>query len=248
MTALVSVTTWFLLRNDPTDRGLPPISAIDPSSQKSQSATPSERPSLRIALRVWISVPALWATSVIFFATFGSLQAFQALWAGPLLRHVHGLSTTETGTALITFTLGTGLGSMLFGYISDRVVQARKPVVVCAAIGQAVLWIFLIVSFSRIPLPLLYAIFVVLSALSGGVLVAQVSIKELCPPHLFGTIFGIHNGAGFYGTAAIQVITGLILSTIGPVRMEVEPIYSAQAYALALSPIIVFMLIEILQN
>ena len=44
-----------------------------------------------------------------------------------------------------------------------------------------------------------------IATLSGGVLVAQVMVKELSPPSAFGTIFGIINGSGFYGTAAIQL-------------------------------------------
>lgn len=243
LTLLVAAATWTLLRNDPADMDLPSISALDPEADRAEVSPVTKRPSLRTGFHAWLGLPTLWAISVIFFVTFGSLQAFQALWAGPLLRHVRGLSTTETGSALLMFTIGAGVGPALFGFISDRIVQARQPVVVFAALSQAALWGLLILTFDRLPLPLLYAVFIALSTLGGGVLVGQVIIKELCPPHAFGTIYGIHNGAGFYGTAAVQIITGVILSAIGPIAVAAEPVYSARAYALALSPIVGLMLI-----
>jgi sugar phosphate permease len=240
-TLLVALATFLFLRNTPADLGLPPLSAIDPDAPPEESG--ARLPSLRFGLRAWLSIPTLWAISVIFFAAFGALQSFQALWAGPLLRHVRGLSVAETGAVLFTFTIGSGIGPVVFGFISDRLAKARKPVLIVAAWGQVALWVLVILSFERVPLPLLYVVFVALSAFSGGTLVGQVIIKELSPPYLFGTIYGIHNGSGFYGTAVLQLITGSILSAIGPVRVAGEPIYSAQAYALALSPILVFILL-----
>jgi MFS family permease len=141
------------------------------------------------------------------------------------------------------FTLGKGVGPALFGLISDRFVQARKPVIVFAVLCKTALWILVISTFDSMPLPILYLAFAGLSILHGGALMTQVMIKEISPPHLFGTIYGIINGAGFYGTAAIQVITGSILNTVGAIRVDTEPVYSAEAYTIALSPIILFMLV-----
>lgn len=242
LTALAAAATWALLRNDPTDMGLPTIAAVDPEAARVR-AEAGGRPSVRKAFRVWIGVPTLWVTSAIFFAAYGSAQAFQALWAGPLLRHVRGLSTAEAGGVLLLFTLGTGLGPAFFGFISDRVVRARKPVVVFATLGQTALWVVVILAFDRLAMPALLVALLALSVLGGGVLVAQVMIKELCPPQQFGTIFGIHNGAGFYGTAVLQLVTGSILSAIGPASVASEPVYSARAYALAMTPIIGVMLV-----
>ena len=246
LTILIAAATWTLLRDEPTDLGLPPIGAIDSDSEPVGGVPRIAKPSLRTGFRAWHGIPTLWGISVIFFITFGALQAFQALWAGPLLRHIRGLSVTETGSALLMLTIGAGLGPALFGIISDRVVRARKPVVVFAALGQAALWTLLVLTIDTAPLPLVYISFVLLSALSGGVLVAQVIVKELTPPHLFGTVFGFHNGAGFYGTAAFQFLIGSILSAVGPIAVAAEPIYSAQAYKLALSPIIAFAVLAAL--
>lgn len=245
LSGLASIASWIMLRNDPTDLGLPSVTTIVQEAARPLAELGTEQPTLSAGFRAWKTVTTFWASSVIFFATVGSLQAFQGLWAGPVLRQVRGLTTITTGQMLLLFTLGLGFGPLLFGLISDHVVRARKPVVVFCALGETVMWILIIVTFAGLLLPLLGAVFFAVSTLAGGVLVAQAMITEICPPPLFGTVFGIVNGWAFYGTAAIQLITGFVLNAIGPTTITTEPIYSAHAYALALSPIIGFMLVAV---
>jgi sugar phosphate permease len=241
ITVLGAGLTWSIIRNTPTDLGLPPIASIDTDAGTIDAG--NERLSLRAGFSAWRTVPTLWVSSLILFASWGSLQAFQGLWAGPILRHVRGFSTAEVGQSLFMFTLGVGLGPIIFGWLSDRVVQARRPVVITATIGQTLLWALVVLAIDRLPTPLVNLTFLGIAALSGGVLVAQVMVKELCPPGAFGTIFGIINGAPFYGTAAIQLLTGSILAMIGPEMVTDEPIYGASAYALALAPVVGVMTI-----
>ncbi len=243
LTAIAVVVNWIIVRDDPTEIGLPSIDTLEPETAVPNAPASAAKPSLRIGFHTWRRTPTLWGTSLILFATTGTLWSFQALWAGPLLRHVRGLSVAAVGGALLMFTIGKGVGPALFGIISDRFVRARKPVVVFAVVGQTTLWLLVIGTFDRLPLPILYLAFAGLSVLHGGALLTQVMIKEITPPHLFGTVYGIINGAGWYGTAAIQLITGSVLNAIGPTTVTSEPVYSTQAYTLALCPIIVFMLI-----
>jgi sugar phosphate permease len=241
VTMLGAGLSWLVVRDAPSNLGLPPIAAIDPDANRTEEVP--QRLSLREGFHMWRTVPTLWISSLILFASWGALQAFQGLWAGPILRHVRGFTAAEVGQSLLMFTLGVGFGPLIFGWLSDRVVRARKPVVIAAVIGQTLLWFLIVLTVDRIPTTLLNLVFLGIATLSGGVLVAQVMVKELCPPGTFGTIFGIVNGAPFYGTAAIQFIVGAILTTIGPVTVAAEPVYSARAYSLALAPIVGVMVV-----
>ena len=243
LTLLIAAITWIVIRDNPTDLGMPGIRTLDPDAVPAQVAEPRAASIFRAGIMEVRSQPALWVVGLLLFATTGSLWAFQALWAGPLLRHVRGLSVTAIGSALLMFTLGKAIGPALFGFISDRLVQARKPVVVFAVVTKAVLWVLVILTFEHMPLTLLFLSFFGLSALHGGALLLQTMIKELAPAHLFGTVYGVINGAGFYGAALFQFTTGSVLDLIGPSHITAEPVYSAQAYTIALSPIIVVMLI-----
>jgi len=243
LTALIAALTWLTIRDDPTALGMPAIHTIDPYAVlvgQSVARTPS---TFRAGLQEVRDRPAWWIIGLLLFATTGSMWSFQALWAAPLLRHVRGLSVTTIGTALLMFTLGKAIGPALFGFISDRIVGARKPVIVFSVAGKAVLWVLFLLNFESMPLTMLFLFFFGLSALHGGALLLQTVIKELAPPQLFGTVYGVINGAGFYGAALLQFTTGFVLDLIGPSHIAAEPVYSAQAYAIALSPIIVVMLV-----
>ncbi|MFN8455950.1 MAG: MFS transporter [Anaerolineae bacterium] len=247
LTSLVAAAIWFLVRDDPVELGLPAITTFDPAAISVQAAPmpATKLPSLRTSFRLWYSLPTLWAISLILLATSGTLWSFQSLWAGPLLRHVRHLSVIETGSALLMFTLGKAVGPLVFGFISDRLARARKPIVIFSVLAETGVWLLIILTFEHLPLPVLYVAFAAVSALSGGALVTQAMIKELIPPHLFGTIYGIINGSGFYGAAGLQLIIGAVLKASSPVTIAGEPVYSAQAYMLALSPMIIFMLIAV---
>lgn len=241
MTLVGAGFTWWIVRNTPQDLGLPPLGTIDQEAGVGHEK--QVRPSLREGWRAWRTVPTLWISSLLLFASWGSLQAFQGLWAGPLLRHVRGFTDAEVGQSLFIFTLGIGLGPMIFGWFSDRVVQARRPVVIASIFGQTLLWGSVILAITWLPVVLLNLTFFSIAALGGGVLVTQVMIKELCPPGAFGTIFGIVNGSAFYGTATFQLLAGGILTAVGPQSTTNEPTYGAWAYALAMCPIVGCMVI-----
>jgi sugar phosphate permease len=243
LSGIVSIVSWGMLRNDPTDLGLPPVAT---TVREAARHLGPDRPTLSAGFQAWKASPTFWASSLVFFATIGSMQAFQGLWAGPMLRQIRGLTTTATGQMLLLFTVGLGFGPLLFGLISDHVIRKRKTVVVFCAASETVMWILIIATFGGLPLPLLGASFFAVSTLAGGVLVAQAMITEVCPPSLFGTVFGIVNGWAFYGTAAFQLLIGVILNATGPTMTATEPIYSARAYTLALSPIIGFMLMAVI--
>lgn len=242
LTAIAAAVSWGLLRNDPRDLDLPGIEAVDQQATPTRNAPDTPRPSLRVGLRAWATITTLWGSSVIIFASWGSIQAFQGLWAGPLLRHVRGFSPPQVGETLFMFTLGLAIGPVLFGFASDRL-GVRKPIVVFATVGQMVFWTVVILTVDRLPLVLLNVAILGIALLGGGVLVVQVMIAELCPPGMFGIVFGIINGSAFYGSAALQLLSGMLLTAIGPVTVAAEPVYSAQSYTLALSPIIGLMLI-----
>jgi sugar phosphate permease len=246
VTALIAIVLWALVRNAPAELGLPALADVDPAEAPLATPEHNPRPSFREGLKLWQGVPALKTIALLLFATTGALWSFQSLWAGPLLRQVRGLPVAGVGLALLMFTLGKGVGPPLFGLISDRLVLARKPVVVFGLAAQTALWALLILDFDGLPLGWLYGIFLGLSALHGGVLVSQTMVKEMVPPHLFGISYGLINGSGFYGAAALQLITGSVLNAIGPSALREEPIYSAQAYGLALSPILLVMLVALI--
>ena len=76
-----------------------------------------------------------WIISLGTFGRYGVFAAFQALWAGPYLMEVIGLSALTTGNLILLLNLGMILGSPICGSLSDRLFKTRKWVIVAGLAG-----------------------------------------------------------------------------------------------------------------
>lgn len=181
--------------------------------------------------------PSLWISWVILFISFGSFFGVQGLWAGPWLRDVRGLDPVEVGGWLLLLPVGFAFGTLVFGYVSDRIVGRRRPLIIVGLASQGLLWVLLIVFLAHVPHGIGQVLFLLLGFAMGGTMLVQVVIKEICPFHLFGSIFGVMNTAAFIGSAAFQLVTGWLLGLTDPVSLSPDPVYSATAYGFALAPV-----------
>ena len=96
-------------------------------------------------LKVLFKQKDYWIISLGTFGRYGIYAAFQALWAGPYLMEVLGLSALTTGNLILLLNLGMILGSPIWGTLSDRVFKTRKWVIV-AGLAGIVLTIIVIAS------------------------------------------------------------------------------------------------------
>jgi predicted MFS family arabinose efflux permease len=71
-----------------------------------------------------------WIISFATFGRYGTFAAFQALWAGPYLMEVVGLSPLATGNLILLLNVGMIIGSPFWGALSDRLFKTRKWVIV----------------------------------------------------------------------------------------------------------------------
>ena len=199
--------------------------------------------SLTAGLCYALHSPHLRISWVILFASFGPFLAFQGLWAGPLVRDVAGLGVIATGNTLLILAIGQAIGTPLIGVLSDRVLRRRQSLIVVCMYLQAFIWAVLVVLTPIIPVWGFQALFFVLGLLIGGTILLQVVTKELTPPHLFGTVFGVINSATFVGAATFQVIVGWILASLNRGFFSPGPASTARAYSVALAPIALGLLV-----
>jgi len=71
-----------------------------------------------------------WIISLGTFCRYGIYAAVQALWAGPFLMQVVGVSPVAAGNLLFLMSIGIVVGSPLCGWLSDAAVGSRKSVVI----------------------------------------------------------------------------------------------------------------------
>ncbi|MBI9083179.1 MAG: MFS transporter [Desulfobacterales bacterium] len=77
-----------------------------------------------------------WIISMGTFCRYGIYAAVQALWAGPFLMQIIGLSPVAAGNVLLMMNIGLIVGSPLSGWFSDWVLVSRKKVIIAGLIGM----------------------------------------------------------------------------------------------------------------
>jgi sugar phosphate permease len=230
MTFLIVGLAWLVIRDRPGDKGWPSIDSIDREGDGT-NPKPDRIPLWEGARRV-VSEKYFWPVAIWFFFDCGVFFGFGALWGGPYLMHVYGMSRSETGTVLSMIAWGMILGSPLLGYFSDKLLRSRKkPFIFCTAVLVVELILFNLypAGFSKAALLILFFIFSVCS--SAIVIIGFTTTKELFPVEIAGTSVGTVNLFPFLGGAVFMPLLGWVLDAYPKSQSGG---YSTEAYSMLL--------------
>ena len=209
-TFVLAALIWLIVRDRPSDRGLPdvvPQAAVEDKPR--EHSRPAE---LWQGVRLVLANKYFWPVAIWYFFDCGIFFGFGALWSGPYLMHMYGLSRSEAGSILSMIAWGMILGSPLLGLISDRVLKSRKKVIVLCSGLLSLLFGLLSLFPSGLPTVLLYVLFFLFSlSASSIVAIGFTMTKELFPVEIAGTSVGLVNVFPFLGGAIFMPFLGWIL-------------------------------------
>jgi sugar phosphate permease len=197
---------WLIVRDRPENMGLTPM--INSTGTRTDPEF-----TLIQGLRQVLSNRYFWPVALWFFFDCGIFFGFGALWSGPYLMQVYGLTREETGALLAMIAWGMIIGSPLLGVASDRWLKSRKkPFILCGCgLITVILALYLYSEFSK---PALYLIFFVLSVCSSAIVaIGFTTTKELFPIAIAGTSVGMVNVFPFLGGAVYMPLLGWILDS-----------------------------------
>ena len=211
-TFVIVIMAWLVVRDRPQDLGWPSILEID--RENGPAPPPPQSISLMDGAKKVVSEKFFWPVAIWFFFDCGIFFGFGALWGGPYLMHVYGMSRAEAGAILSMIAWGMIVGSPLLGFVSDKILKSRKiPILLCTATLTLELGLmaFYPDSFSRFQL---YVVFFVMSICASSVVVLGfTTTKELFPVGIAGTSVGTVNLFPFLGGAVFMPMLGKILDT-----------------------------------
>ncbi|MBC7114909.1 MAG: hypothetical protein PWR13_587 [Archaeoglobi archaeon] len=151
---------------------------------------------------------------VIAFLVYGSLMIFQGLWGGRFLSDVYGFSRESSSLILLLIALGVMLASPTGGFISDRVIKRRKPVMVASSLLMFLSWIPLALLTSELSKGMIYGV-ALLMGISTGLRVIDMTIaKESLPEEILGRGLGLLNISYFIGAAIFQPFIGVVMDAV----------------------------------
>lgn len=219
LTSLIAIAAWFLVRDDPVERGYRSYTLQEGESAAKGSALAGLR-----------EVLGYRNTLLLFFipgAMSSAVLAFAGLWGVPFLVTQYGMSTTQAATLTSVMLVSWSLSSLACGPLSERIGR-RKPLYQGGLAVMLVLWSVL-VYVPGMSTAALTALLVAIG-ISGGVFVLNfVFAKESVPPRLAGTVSGIANMGVMLGGLVMQPLMGWVLDHSWTGRM----IDGVRAYDLA---------------
>jgi sugar phosphate permease len=211
ITLLLAILVWLFVRDRPADFGWP--SPSEPSGP-----TPPAVGLLEGMKRV-ITDPRFWPVAIWFFFDCAVFFSFGGLWGGPYLMQVYGFSKAQAGQILSMLAIGMIVGSPILSFLSNRVFQGRKPVLVLSSFVLLCLTALLAFYTDELPLAGLYLICLGLGIFSSAVVVIGfTTTKELFPVQIAGTSTGLVNIFPFAGGAVFQPLLGYLLESHGRVE------------------------------
>jgi sugar phosphate permease len=174
--------------------------------------------SLREGVKQVMAHPGFWAISAWFFFECAVFFSFGGLWGGPYLMQVYGLTKTESGNILSMLAAGMIIGSPAHGFISNKIVKARKPVIIFSSMMTMLITAVLAFHTDGIPIPVLYLLCLGMGIFTNAIVVVGfTATKELFPVQIAGTSTGLVNLFPFLGGALAQPFLGHLLENRGKI-------------------------------
>ncbi len=157
-----------------------------------------------------------WIISLGTFCRYGIFAAVQALWAGPYLMKVMGLSPVMAGNLILLLSFGQIVGGPIWGALSDAVFKTRKGVVVIGISGMALILLILAFLPPGAPLSWLCLLFFGFGFIgsAGGIMYPH--IKETMPLENAGAAM---TGINFFTMAGAAVF----LQGLGVLMQHLHP-------------------------
>ncbi len=177
-------------------------------------------PSLRDTL-AWIGdlfhTKDYWIISLGTFCRYGIFAAFQALWAGPFLMNVMGLSAITTGNMIFLMNIGLIFGGPINGILSDRILKTRKGVVLGGLAGFSSILLAMAFLPATVSQAVLYTLFFLCGIFSSAGMVMYSHIKERVPLDKAGAAM---TGINFFTMAGAAVF----LQGLGAIMQHFFPV------------------------
>lgn len=229
----MAVVCWLLVRNSPTDAGLPTIAEIE-RQEGAGSLNNVPRAggySITACMRTVMINPYTWSPFFVSVAVYGVYMAIIGVWGVPYFMQVYGMSRVAASNHVMVMAMGNMIGGPTIGILSDRLGLRRWPYTAATSFFLLVLLVLTVWNGAKPPEWALYPICLAIGLGMSGITLTVACVKEVNPSHTTGIAAGIANSGPFVGGALMQPAFGWVLDRYWQGVMENGvKIYPASAF------------------
>jgi len=165
-------------------------------------------------LRGLVKDPHIWGVSIGAAGVYGTMLSFQSAWGQRLMSDVFGLGADVSSQYLMVLVLVFALMCPITGFLSDKVLRRRKPLLLIATLVSTASWILMLHS-SLVSNEILLATSIIALGMASGLhIVAPSMAKEGYDAEYSATAVAFLNVTLFSWTAILQTIAPLISSIL----------------------------------
>ena len=162
-------------------------------------------------LRALQAQPRLWWIFIIDLFAWAPVSSLGALWGVPYLMEAKSVTALEASHLCNFFWLGLGCGSILIGYLSEKIQRRCLPIIICFIIGTYSSACLL--SAHSLSIPIISLCLFGLGSSAATQTLTFSLLKDNAPPHVFGCLSGFNNMASILGGAGAQIIMGILIQS-----------------------------------
>lgn len=158
--------------------------------------------------------PYTWPPFLSYAAFYGSFVILMGYWGTAFVSDTFGISKVAAANFTTIGVLGSAIGAVVIGNLSDKYRTRRKPALY-TGILYCFSWVALIWGSKFIPLPAMGVLMFAIGFLSYGYVVSWPAVKEVNNPDYVGVSTSIANIGGFMGNILLPMVVGFSFDRFG---------------------------------
>ncbi|WP_432666279.1 MFS transporter [Wukongibacter baidiensis] len=195
---VVATAIYFIVRNTPGELGMSPI-----EEKGSQDGSSAENISIMRGLLQVLKNPKTWPVFFLYAGFYGTYVIMMGYWGTSFISSVYGKSTIQASNYIIAGVLGSAVGSVIIGNMSDKMKSRKKPLLITGGL-YVLTWAFLtFANGGQPPSALLYPLIFTIGFMSCAYVVSWPCVKEVNHPKYVGVSTSVANIGGFFGTIVL---------------------------------------------
>ncbi len=207
---LVAIGSYFLIQDRPQTLGLPAVADWRNDHWQDGKPKPEATSVFKTQLQI-LKIPAVWAlalSSALIYVTRYAINSWGVLY----LQEARGYSLAAAGSLLMISTLAGIVGAIAFGFISDKLFNARRPPanLLFGLLELAGLWL---IFYGPNTGPVLVA-GMILFGLGMTALVTSLGglfATDICPKRVAGAAIGLIGVFSYLGAAIQEQVSGALI-------------------------------------
>lgn len=160
-----------------------------------------------------LKLPSIWIPFLVLVGLNGAFSSLNGTWGIPYLTAVYGIGKVEAANLLIWLTVGLAAGTLLSGYISDKL-QKTKEIMIAFSTLSVISWYLLyFYDHGRPPIEIVPILFFFIGIGMSIIVLTYTCAKQAVSPNLAGFAMSFVNMGSFVGASIAPVIMGNVIDS-----------------------------------